>query len=1112
MKKLAIFLCWVLSLPCSLHSASAVRKGIEESAHPYCGTYGGRHQDELRKAKDRRLLIEARGRQLGLTSTVGATRDVGQIAVIEDDGSIVLPNNPFDLANMVLRLTPTVSGVYTLRRQSGSLDTNFGTSMTLTDDAYQEVTFQSGFQFPFFGATYSSVFINSDGNLTFAEGDNATSERGITRFNGGPPRIGGFFADLNPETSPGSIHYNQLGDRLLITWNRIREYGRVREGSFQIALFPDGSFELTYGSANVSQGIVGWTGGRDAQAINIVDLGTVSGTLSGPQAERFAQLNQSEIDITALTKKFYETHGDDYEQLVMFANFPYDLDGAFAFELNIKNDVQGINLGIFDDSAQYGSQGRLESYLSMNQLAEYPDNPDTIFLRTYSAVEILAHETGHRFLAFVRNRSGNTDRTDLLKSDGAHWSFFLNGNASVMEGNEIRDNGDGSFTTVAGADSYSPLDRYLMGLIPSTEVGALFYVSNVSGTSKTKDSGTEVGVTFRGTRVDLTMNEIIAANGVRIPDAPAAPKRFRQAFILLAQAGTSPSEAELQKLNRLRLRFTDFYTQATDSLGTAITTLNSSTAAPVISSVTPQWGSAFGDTQVYISGSDFQQGATVLFGSAAATQVRVMNSSLIAARTPAANEGIVNVAVTNPDGQTSTLLKAFTYRSLSPVTVSSNALRIPYVVDNLSFRSNLGINNPNSTSANVRISLLDNRGLLVNRLESVVIPANGYVQRNSLLREMEGIQSPTGREGSLVLESDQTIQAFVSQIDNTSGDPSILDGIRQGASRLILQSAANTGPFQSNLFVLNLSSGEARVDITALDRNSGQAIGAAQRDIAIDGNGFIHFENILEALGISGDYGPVEIRSTNGATLAAVSRVFGLNSNTSGFFQAQSPDLAERTLIVPYVLDNGAFRTNLGLNNLGSAVARVNVDLIAPDGNQVATSGALQLEPLGMLQINRIVNYLRGVSSATQQGYLRISADQPILAFATQIDNASDDPSIERAVATGSSTLLLRSAANTSFRSTLVIVNPNGSPVSVTVVAREGGTTNNGTITGTRSFQIPANGLFVSENILLELGASNSFGPIEIRSASPGLPIIAVSRVYSPATNTSGFLEAQAIP
>jgi hypothetical protein len=101
-------------------------------------------------------------------------------------------------------------------------------------------------------------------------------------------------------------------------------------------------------------------------------------------------------------------------------------------------------------------------------------------------------------------------------------------------------------------------------------------------------------------------------------------------------------------------------------------------------------------------------------------------------------------------------------------------------VDNLYFRSNLGINNPNPLEANVRISELDNNGLLVNPPVSVTVSANGFLQINSLLAYLEGSAAPTGREGSLVLESDQPIHGFISQIDNQTGDPSILDGTNGG--------------------------------------------------------------------------------------------------------------------------------------------------------------------------------------------------------------------------------------------------------------------------------------------------------------------------------------------
>ena len=1095
-------------------SASPNRKRIQDSAVGYCGTYPGRTQDELRKSRDLRTLTAARKRKLALPQRLGATRDVGQIAVIEDDGTIILPNNPFDLTNTVLHVAPAGLASYTLTRQSGTLNTNLGTALSLTDDAAQQMSFQGVFQFPFFGSSYSSVFVNSDGNITFGQGDTASTERGVTRFNSGPPRVGGFFADLNPETSPGSVYFNQLSDRIVITWNRIREYGSSREASFQIALFPDGSFELAYGSVNVSSGIAGWAAGGSTGAVNVVDLSSASGVLSGTQVERFARLNQNEVDVTALARKFYETHGDEYQQLVVFTNFPYNLDDAFAYELNVKNSIQGINLDIFDHSAEFGSQGALESFLAMNELAEFPDDLDAPAVRGYSPIQVLAHETAHRWLAYPFFRSGAANSSALLGYQQAHWSFFFNADASLMEGHLIQDNGNGTFTITAATNRYSKLDQYLMGLRSASEVGPLFYIQPASGTGHVASdvsSPSHIGLTFSGTRRDLTVDDIMAAHGPRLPNVSAAPKTFRQAFVLLVRPGTSPSTAELEKIERIRRRWAEYFVQATDGRATAVTTLNSNAVLPLISSVAPKWGSTFGDTQIYISGGNFGLGAKVQVGGVEASQVDVLSAALIAARTPAGAEGAATVTVTNTDGSAGTLSNAFTYRQLSTVNIASNALRIPYAVDNLSFRTNLGINNPSSSPASVRVSLLDSRGLLVNRLESVIVPSRGYVQRNSVLRELEGISETTGREGSLVLESDQPIQAFVSQIDTASGDPSILEGIRQGSSRLVLQSAANSGPFQSNLVILNLSSNEALVDVIPLDRDSGQPIGAGLRNVAIGGNGFVRYDNVLEKVGVANNYGPLEIRATNGALLAAVSQVSGLNRNTSGFLQAQSSDSSEQILILPYVVENESFRTNLGLNNLGDRLVTVTLQLMVPDGKPAASPASVQIAPQALLQINRIVSYLSGnsASSPIAQGYVKITADQPILAFASQIDNASDDPSISTGVSSGSGSLLLQASANTNFRSSLFVVNPNDSAVEVTLIAREGNTTNNGVVTATKTKLIPANGLVVIENLLQELGASSSFGPVEIRCE---LPVIAVSRVYNPNGNTSGFLEAKALP
>jgi hypothetical protein len=84
-------------------------------------------------------------------------------------------------------------------------------------------------------------------------------------------------------------------------------------------------------------------------------------------------------------------------------------------------------------------------------------------------------------------------------------------------------------------------------------------------------------------------------------------------------------------------------------------------AAPTVSSVSPNSGSTGGGTAVTITGTNFAAGATVMFGSAAATNVVVGSGTQITATTPAGSAGAVTVTVTNPGGQSGSLTSGFTY-------------------------------------------------------------------------------------------------------------------------------------------------------------------------------------------------------------------------------------------------------------------------------------------------------------------------------------------------------------------------------------------------------------------------------------------------------------------
>ena len=89
---------------------------------------------------------------------------------------------------------------------------------------------------------------------------------------------------------------------------------------------------------------------------------------------------------------------------------------------------------------------------------------------------------------------------------------------------------------------------------------------------------------------------------------------------------------------------------------------------PSIGWIEPAAGPASGGTAVTIHGSGFQSGATIAFGGAQATDVVAFGGTVLSAITPPHLVGVVDVVVTNPDGQSETLFAGYTYAAPPVIT------------------------------------------------------------------------------------------------------------------------------------------------------------------------------------------------------------------------------------------------------------------------------------------------------------------------------------------------------------------------------------------------------------------------------------------------------------
>ena len=507
----------------------------------------------------------------GLTAPRNAA-DIGEIAIVQDDGDLILPPNTYDLKSLGLRFTRNPAGGYNVARTDGQFRSAIGNALTLTDDdsAQQNVPFG----FSFYGKNETTAFVNSDGNITFEDPDKSSTERNVARLLTGPPRVAPFLADLDPSTGSGRVFVNAASDQYTVTWCNVRGFDSQRTVTVQVTLLPSGNIEMIFGSINLGEAIVGLSPGQTGtfKTVNLSDPGPTDGG-SGAVGERFAENGQ--LDVVALAKKFYASHPDNYDQVVLWTDQPVITD-AFAYETTVKNEVRGIGVDTYDLASSFGSTGRLRSVVVMDYLGKYPDNPLSKFLGENNTVSLLGQESGHRWLAFLEFRDRTGTRSDaLLGRDLAHWSFFFDSDASVMEGNDIDDLGGGNFRTSAAVRRYSALDQYAMGLLAPNQVPPFFYVENPvnMSSSRTRESAPEVGITFSGTRRDVLIDDVIAVLGARSPSAADSPRVHRQAFLYLVSKGRSTDPTQVAKVDAFRKAWEAFFQQATDGRMRATTTL-----------------------------------------------------------------------------------------------------------------------------------------------------------------------------------------------------------------------------------------------------------------------------------------------------------------------------------------------------------------------------------------------------------------------------------------------------------------------------------------------------------------------------------------------------------
>ena len=245
----------------------------------------------------------------------------------------------------------------------------------------------------------------------------------------------------------------------------------------------------------------------------------------------------------------------------------------------------------------YCTQGRFQwqfvqpVYVGSNQMQERPPagttDTNTHNVATYDhqlgerwpdgkmppynyAMSQIGHEMGHRWSAFVSAKVGG----ETIPLGPTHWARGLQApvafpyqrpsEASAMGGGVWQDNYDGTFTQLdddyyVPATGWSYLDLYLMGLIAPSEVPDFFILRNLEPVGKDAN-GHPI---FKADRTKVTIQDVIAVEGPRVPDVDHSQKKFNTGMVMVVEHGKQPSRELIDRTNAIRERWMDYWETTT---------------------------------------------------------------------------------------------------------------------------------------------------------------------------------------------------------------------------------------------------------------------------------------------------------------------------------------------------------------------------------------------------------------------------------------------------------------------------------------------------------------------------------------------------------------------
>ena len=531
------------------------------------------------------------GRKIGNITTKG------NLVLLELDEGVIGNQNLFDLDNRTIRFTPTSGGFHA---ENLSLQWDAATGSPLQGETVR----LAKFAFPFSGKTWDTLTVQNSGLIGFGGGYNSLGfDRFIHMQTAGAAMVNKIpvIAAFMKLRMNGVRYVNELDDRVVVTWDVSEPMSGQQDVTFtrtphnyQAVLYKDGRIDLSYREMTARDAVVGVftvpPGG--APPTQAVDLSSVKpGDAPKPVIfEGFHHYGLPGSESMACT--VIQALGDRFDFMVWYSDFRVDDQEAGTRSVgDIGQKVSGIGprMDIGMRLQDYCSQGRLQvtwfQPVWVGSVQAQEKHPDGRFPGYNMAVAQIGHELAHRWS--TRTRAIVNGETVELRgphdpgglSGATHWPasvhtpvpfpFSRPVEASIMGGTNWKDNGDGTFTQLASgtmnpASGFSYLELYLMGFLPASKVPDFFILRNQQNVGRTPEGQNIV----KAEKVAITIQDVIAHNGPRVPSFENSPKTQNTAIVAVTLKGRQPAPAMLAQLEGIAAAWKAYWSKVTGGVAT----------------------------------------------------------------------------------------------------------------------------------------------------------------------------------------------------------------------------------------------------------------------------------------------------------------------------------------------------------------------------------------------------------------------------------------------------------------------------------------------------------------------------------------------------------------